>query len=208
MAQLQGEIWSGVLLSSSTLITSTSESNTGHSLFDDSLIISVIQASANHPSFSDCFLVSKVESTVFSGLAINTLSLLSFALDFTQPIAKDFRATLNRLFGVSAMQDASKLYIDKTTLIGLTPQANNSAESLLLALLLTAEIYHSVYDSRLAVNRMNPYLIQVSSKYYFKVVLLFKQLVPVSYVDIGSTFSELNFEIKQESSNVFLPSNF
>lgn len=208
MAQLQGDIWSGVILQSSTLINSTSQLSTGHSLFNESSTTSIFQASAIHPSFSDCFLASKIELTFFSGLPITTLSFLSFALDFNQPASKDFRATLNRLFGANARQDASKLYIDKTSLIGLTPQANNNAESLLIALLLTTEIYHSVYDSRLVINRMNPYLIQVSSKYYFKVVLLFKQLVPVSYIDIGSSFSELNFEIREESSNVFLPNNF
>jgi hypothetical protein len=46
--------------------------------------------------------------------------------------------TLQQLFGTAALQDATTLVIHKSDLPGLTPNANNSAESLLIAILLQA----------------------------------------------------------------------
>ena len=46
--------------------------------------------------------------------------------------------TLQQLFGANAAQDAATLVIRKFDLPGLTPSSNNTAESLLVALLLQA----------------------------------------------------------------------
>lgn len=46
--------------------------------------------------------------------------------------------TLQQLFGTGAIQDAQVLRIDKSDLTMLTPLTNNTAESLLVALLLKA----------------------------------------------------------------------
>lgn len=46
--------------------------------------------------------------------------------------------TLAQLFGVNASQDGQNLFIDKSDLPLLTPSANNTAESLLVAILLKA----------------------------------------------------------------------
>lgn len=46
--------------------------------------------------------------------------------------------SLTQIFGVGASQDADVLIINKTSLKRLTPTANNTAESLLAAILLTA----------------------------------------------------------------------
>lgn len=46
--------------------------------------------------------------------------------------------TLQQLFGTNAVQDNQSLVIRKSDLPGLTPSANNTAESLLVAILLQA----------------------------------------------------------------------
>lgn len=53
-------------------------------------------------------------------------------------ITKMQQLSLAQLFGVGAFQDANVLTITKTSRLGLTPSANNTAESLLAASLLTA----------------------------------------------------------------------
>jgi hypothetical protein len=49
--------------------------------------------------------------------------------------------TLQQVFGSNAVQDATTLTISKADLTGLTASANNTAESLLVALILKAETY-------------------------------------------------------------------
>jgi hypothetical protein len=48
--------------------------------------------------------------------------------------------TLTQLFGEGAFQDANVLVIQKANLLRLTPNANNTGESLLAAILITALI--------------------------------------------------------------------
>jgi hypothetical protein len=48
------------------------------------------------------------------------------------------RLTLADIFGKGATQDATVLVIQKSNLSRLTPQVNNTAESLLVAILITA----------------------------------------------------------------------
>ncbi|MEH1940095.1 MAG: hypothetical protein V7L01_07750 [Nostoc sp.] len=48
------------------------------------------------------------------------------------------RLTLADIFGEGATQNATVLVIRKSDLLRLTPQANNTAESLLVAILITA----------------------------------------------------------------------
>ncbi|MBD2360045.1 hypothetical protein H6G36_02325 [Anabaena minutissima FACHB-250] len=48
------------------------------------------------------------------------------------------QTTLEQLFGVNAAQDSQALVIQKSDLPSLTPNINNSAESLLIAIILQA----------------------------------------------------------------------
>lgn len=52
--------------------------------------------------------------------------------------------TLQQLFGANATQNATTLTISKADLIGLTASANNSAESLYVAILLKAKQHLTV----------------------------------------------------------------
>ena len=47
---------------------------------------------------------------------------------------------LTDVFGAGASQDATTITISKASLVGLTPSASNTAESLLAALLQTAQV--------------------------------------------------------------------
>jgi len=46
--------------------------------------------------------------------------------------------TINQLFGEGAYQDTERLYIKKSSLLGLTPKLDNTAESIAAAIWLTA----------------------------------------------------------------------
>lgn len=46
--------------------------------------------------------------------------------------------TITQLFGVGAFPDVNNLVIQKSSLLKLTPKLNNTAESLLIAILITA----------------------------------------------------------------------
>lgn len=56
---------------------------------------------------------------------------------------QDYLSSFARFFGVNARQDASKIYIQKADLPNLDLLLDNSAESLLVALLLRAMLYES-----------------------------------------------------------------
>lgn len=58
-------------------------------------------------------------------------------------IPHDYLSSLARFFGVNARQDLNNIYINKADLIGLEPHSNNTAESLLVALLLRQKDYES-----------------------------------------------------------------
>lgn len=100
-------------------------------------------------------------STASAGVALNSL-LFSYALisasagaplqsslsaialvNVSQGNYQNYLSSLARFFGVNAKQDASYLYIQKSDLILLTPRVNNTAESLLVALLLRIKQYES-----------------------------------------------------------------
>lgn len=49
--------------------------------------------------------------------------------------------TLQQIFGTNATQDETQIIIQKADLIGLTPSANNTAESNYIAINLTAKSY-------------------------------------------------------------------
>ncbi|MBW4571602.1 MAG: hypothetical protein KME31_27370 [Tolypothrix carrinoi HA7290-LM1] len=46
--------------------------------------------------------------------------------------------SITQLFGIGAFQDENNLVIQKSSLLKLTPKLNNTAESLLIAILITA----------------------------------------------------------------------
>ncbi|MBE9191399.1 hypothetical protein IQ230_13795 [Gloeocapsopsis crepidinum LEGE 06123] len=75
---------------------------------------------------------------------VNQTSLSTNYFEFTnQGIYQDYLSTFSRFFGVNAKQDNNYLYINKADLAALTANANNTAESLLIALLLQIKEYES-----------------------------------------------------------------
>lgn len=190
MANLSGEISIGTGQPSNVLSSSTNQLAVGQGL--------VFGALTN----------AKSELFLPTGLFINTLANLSSYLQFTQLIAREYKLPLARLFGSNARQDATKIYINKADLEGLTSAINNSAESLLIALLMTAMKGESSYNSRIDISERKPYFVKVNLQNYSKLGFQVLLLVPVSYVNIGSNFSELNFEITNEASDTFIPNRF
>lgn len=67
----------------------------------------------------------------------NKVSLISLGLyNLPQSASVNYLQPLNRFFGINARQDATKLYINKSDLQGLTSSSNNTAEAILIAIIL------------------------------------------------------------------------
>lgn len=100
---------------------------------------STIRASA----VLDSLLVSygSISSSAGYGVQtfLNAIALLFTSFGSYQP----YQSSFVRFFGEGFKQDSSKIYIQKASLLLLTPLANNTAESLLTALLLQAKTYES-----------------------------------------------------------------
>ncbi|MDZ8190011.1 MAG: hypothetical protein RMX96_34895 [Nostoc sp. ChiSLP02] len=85
--------------------------------------------------------------------------------------------TLQQLFGANASQDISQIIIQKSDLLGLTPATNNTAESLLVALILTAE---STFEGEVVDSNGNYLADNQGNILSFDNSLLYEELV-VSY---------------------------
>jgi hypothetical protein len=75
-------------------------------------------------------------------LAINNIQVITIETNFCSSMTKP---TLQQVFGSNASQDATSVTISKADLtsVGLVAGANNTAESLLVALILKAAAYLS-----------------------------------------------------------------
>ena len=68
--------------------------------------------------------------------------------------------TLTDLFGSGATQNATSLTIQKSDLVGLTPSSSNTAESLLVAILVKASLLFGAY---LADENGNPIITELKN---------------------------------------------
>lgn len=151
---------------------------------------------------------SRGEIAISQSSSSDAISKLAYSSQHSQSHYQNYVPSLATFFGINAKQNEENLYINKSDLIGLSPKLDNTAESLLAALLLRVMKYASGQNSRINITQRNLTYAQINSKTYLRFTLDIVGFIPVSYVDIGSDFSELNFEITSESSDVFTPNNF
>lgn len=78
-------------------------------------------------------------------------NLIFQGIDSKYPNYQELLSTFQSLFGVDARQDSSRIYINKANLPLLTSQADNTAESLLISLLLQNQKYESTSERSLMV---------------------------------------------------------
>jgi archaellum component FlaF (FlaF/FlaG flagellin family) len=103
--------------------------------------------------------------------------------------------TLQNLFGASATQTATTLTIAKADLTGLTPSANNTAESLLVAILLlaaenaTQEAQDADPDRQIVIERGLDSLVTRNNQTYRS----YSYTVDMQRIDTGSTVSPSDF---------------
>lgn len=96
--------------------------------------------------------------------------------------AHDYLSSLVRFFGEGFRQDANYFYINKTALPGLTLHSQNTAESLLTALLLRVKDYESnSLISRVIVEHWKTQPIKVNNKNLIMGILLVKLYVLAKY---------------------------
>lgn len=84
----------------------------------------------------------KGNSNNFIGLAIDSNTFIKADSNIPLSNYQSYQSRFARFFGVGARQDAAKLYIQKADL-GLALLTNNTAESILVALLLQVMKYES-----------------------------------------------------------------
>ena len=81
----------------------------------------------------------------------------------------DQLTTFQALFGITSYQSTTAIYIKKAELSGLTPNSNNSAESLVIALLLLWAAYaKGKIDGKISVDRWGVYLADSKVRYVFE----------------------------------------
>lgn len=129
------------------------------------------------------FITGIPSSTILKFLALVNIPMGTYVLYLTP---------LSRLFGSSAVQNINSITFKKSDLPGLTPQINNTAESIFIGLLLRT----MYFDSNSEMSTIYTYL----SKAYFSntgntkfinhtiVIDLFKRLDQVGYVYYDPVF--------------------
>ena len=111
---------------------------------------------------------------------------------------QQYQSSFARFFGVNAKQTAAHLHISKADLPGLSPKASDTAESILIALLLQEMIYESnSLISRIVVERWGNQLISSNNKNFIRSFLLIKLSSPIIYSanrnpDVTSEISDVN----------------
>lgn len=87
-----------------------------------------------------------------------------------------------RFFGLNARQPITHLYIQKADLPGLSPLATNTAESLLVALLLRVNQHESnSLISRVVIDIFNQEFIKISNLSVIQSILLINRYLLVTY---------------------------
>lgn len=175
--------------------------------FDTTAINSKIEVNNSLANPFNAFTNSQVEINSSFGVDISAHSFLTSQANFIQSIPYNLSQPLARIFGANAKQDISKIYINKVDLPGLTANSNNSAESLLIALLLQAIKFESSYESRIVVERRPVKFVSSRQQRYINFLILVKGYVPVTYVS-NTTFNKLNSQIAPTTMPGFSPQNY
>jgi hypothetical protein len=103
--------------------------------------------------------------------------------------------TFQSLFGITSYQSSTEIYIKKAELSGLTPNANNSAESLVIALLLLwARYAKGKIDGKVSVDRWSVYLANEKVRYVLE-ANFYRKLTVISneIQDISDTLTPSDF---------------
>jgi len=102
--------------------------------------------------------------------------------------------SLQIYFGINATQDENNLYINKGDLTGLTPLSNNSAESLLIALLLRNLDITSESDDLIMVELFDTYI--SGNKIKNTILIQPSYLAPITdneLHDLPTTINPMNY---------------
>ena len=110
------------------------------------------------------------------------ISLLDNSLNNSLGYYQDYLSTFARFFGASAKQTVTHIHIKKDELPELTPLINNSAESLIIALLLRVYLYESnSLLSKITSEIWKVEFIRVGVQAYIRHILLIKLYLPLLY---------------------------
>lgn len=199
----QGLPLSKALLKSSSLLQKS------QSLPKLAIVISQVKATKSFPKQSQLTIIkSQASLRLPVGKQASLSSKLRYYQFLNNSTFKSPLAAFNRFFGQNSKQTATHIQIDKTSLPLLTPNVNNSAESLLTALILHIIKYESSYNSRITVEVWKTEFVKRENKNYVSTILLINGYVLVNYVNIGSDFNQLNYQIITDKTPVFHPSKF
>lgn len=94
-------------------------------------------------SYADSLLFSSAYIQVSKGQLLNSTSKLIVHQQYKQGKYVNYLSRLARFFGDNAKQTNTHLIIQKSDLPSLTPKLSNTAESLLLAIILRVMLYES-----------------------------------------------------------------
>lgn len=119
-------------------------------------------------NYLDSLLINNAHRQTVVGEAIQTLLRLNPYIQYRQSDYTNYLSRLARFFGDNAKQNTTHLIIQKSDLPSLTPKLDNTAESLLIALLVRVMFYES--NS----------LISTTVVTFFKTEFLNLNLVPIT----------------------------
>jgi hypothetical protein len=121
----------------------------------------------------------EVAISYFNYCVIGLTSLLTF----TKGIGcQDYLSSHARFFGNHFKQDANNIYITKSDLPSLTPEFNNTAESLFIALLLRTLIYESNdFISLIKISHWGTSFVIINQIPFRLTVLVIEINVPAKY---------------------------
>lgn len=125
----------------------------------------------------------------------NTASTKGKSLATLGFILIDQLTTFQALFGITSYQSSTEIYIKKAEMLGLTPNSNNSAESLVVALLLLWTAYaKGKIDGKVSVDRWGVYLADSKVRYVLE-ANFYRQLTVTSneIQDIDETLTPSDF---------------
>ncbi|MGL5925486.1 hypothetical protein [Chroococcidiopsis sp.] len=133
------------------------------------------------------------------GLPANALLIAIAITSVSSGYFVNYLSRLARFFGIRARQDINYLYIQKSDLPLLAVSLSNTAESLLIALLLQVMLYESnSLISRVTVDAFKTEFATVNSRAVIRSILLIRLYSLVTRIE--------NFEIVD--SNAITPNSF
>ena len=109
---------------------------------------------------------TRTKGLISSSLKIALVLTKSKSLPIVESNFVNQLTTFQALFGITSYQSATAIYIKKAELAGLTIKNNNSAESLLVALLLLWVKYaKGKIDGKISIDRWGVYLADSKVRY-------------------------------------------